>query len=57
VDVHAEDAYRPNRDLLLGLACTATGDLSPMEEGWYAGPVYCADNVEYYFFKVAVELL
>jgi hypothetical protein len=57
VDVHAEDAYHPSRDLLRGLACTATGDLSAMEPGWFAGPVYCADNIEYYFYKVAVELL
>jgi len=57
VDVHADDAYHPSRELLRGLACTATGDLSAMEAGWFAGPVYCADNVEYYFLKVAVELM
>lgn len=57
LDVHSDDAYYGSRGSVIGKSCRATGDLEPMQPGWFAGPATCDDGSEYYFFKVGVSLL
>ncbi len=56
LDVHPDDAYYSYRDSLVALGCEATGELTAMDSGWFAGPLHCAAaEVDLYFYKVALK--
>jgi hypothetical protein len=54
VGLSPEDAYYPDRGLIIGKACYPTDDMTQNADGWHGGPMHCWDGENYYFFKVAL---
>jgi hypothetical protein len=54
-DIDPYDGYAYDKNRLVGMKCTASGDLYASDAKFVTGSLLCADGQSYWFYKVAVD--